>query len=275
MFTGNATLKVSIPNCLKCNLLANKQCKNCERPYCSFECSNADREHVCAKNHNNNIGSNGFDNGKSTDRQMQPTKLNKIVRITCVINHRMVFVRPASVKDNEKFAKHINDVVIWSKRMPTLTNMPDIGSFVLAPFAGYYRRAIVLKCVPDTKVLVAFIDFGNIGMTDFNVLKAMPSELKRIEHFARKIALKDINYGLMNNESINYLYKLMAFDEDLTIEFDGMEGEVTLFDGKDENINDNINMYNTFEKERTLKSFYTDESDNGVNYILFYLLKVT
>lgn len=146
------------------------------------------------------------------------SKLHK-VKITAVINHRLVFVRPADNQQEASFIRHIYDTVKCAKDAETLKTMPSIGSLVLAKFDDYHR-ALVLKRIDDTKVAVAFIDFGNVEICNFHELKVMPIELKKRKRFATKVRLNKIEDDLMNEKALQYLYDLMAHGNELTIKFD-------------------------------------------------------
>lgn len=145
-------------------------------------------------------------------------KIDQIVKLTAIINHRLVFVRPAKDKDDVAFAQLLCDTVKYARDAKFLNGLPSIGSLVLAKF-GYYQRALVLKHVDATKVAVAFIDFGNIEICDFSELKVMAEQLKQIDRFARKIELSQIENGIMNNQALEVLYRYLANEAELKIEF--------------------------------------------------------
>lgn len=155
--------------------------------------------------------------GADLPRPIQARKIEKYVKLTAVINHRLVFVRPAGGNNEVDFARLMCDVVKSARNAETLTAMPKVGSFVLAKF-GFYQRALVLKIVSVTQAVVSFIDFGNVEVLDFHEMKAMPSILKTIERFATKIRLSKIEHDLMNTNALKVLYDYLIRDTEMMIE---------------------------------------------------------
>lgn len=196
---------------------------------------------------------------------MNARKIEKHVKLTAVINHRLVFVRPADDHDEVEFARLLCDTAKYAKNADHLACLPAVGSYVLAKF-GYYQRAFVLKRINDTQVLVAFIDFGNVETVDFRELKAMPNELKQIKRFATKIALSKVEQDLMNNNALETLYDYLARDAELEIEIapKGEPNEVTTAKLRaDQWINELVNACN-IDGIKLLKK--TPSIENRVKY---------
>lgn len=197
-------------------------CKDCNEPQCSLECHAAKQTQLNEAKQSDKIENEKVTSPRSLipERiEAEPIGKSQRVKITAVINHRLVFVRPADDEREAAFIRHIYDTVKCAKDAETLTTMPSIGTLVLAKFDDYHR-ALVLKRIDDTKVAVAFIDFGNVEICDFHELKVMPVELKNRKRFATKVRLNKINDDLMNEKALQYLYDLMAHGNELTIKFD-------------------------------------------------------
>lgn len=171
-------------------------------------------------------------------------KIDKIVKITAVINHRMVFIRPATKGDDIEFVRLFLDTDRYAKDAANLTNMPTIGQWVLAKF-DYYQRALVLKKVNETHVAVAFIDFGNVEIRDFHALKFMPEKLKDFNRFATRIELNGIDHDIMSDEALKVLYHYMAQDVELTFERDASNEGKGHLKASDKWINQLVNKMNT------------------------------
>lgn len=142
----------------------------------------------------------------------------KTVKISCVLSHRLVFVRPATTDAEDAFVQLMNDIAKCAKADDHLRKMPAIGTLCLADFGGFYQRALVLKRISRLEVIVAFIDYGNVKRRLFTALKQIPDHLKQPECFATKITLKQIDEDVMNVAALNYLYNLMAYETELTME---------------------------------------------------------
>lgn len=244
--------------CANCSRAADKKCLNCEKPQCSFEC------HASSCKDLN--GNGDIDASKSVYLNQLPSKisariLNQVVKMTSVINHRMVFIRPADVHDDIKFARLLCDTVKYAKDAAFLTMLPPIGSLVLAKF-DYYQRALVLKQINDTDVAVAFIDFGNIETRAFNQLKVMSDDLKKKNRFATKIELNHIDHDIINDEALKVLYHYMAQDTELKLELGEFNNETKTITGSlrapDKWINQLVNKMNTKDVMKRTISDVTD-----------------
>lgn len=180
-------------------------CKDCDKSFCSLECHSLEHNKVAVENR---------EDGNVIKIETKP--IERVVKITSVINHRLVFVRPADSRDETEFVRLSCDIMKYAKQTDTLQSMPPVGTYVLANF-GYYQRALVLKHVNKTKVAVAFIDFGNVETVDFHHLKMMPEQLKDVKRFATKVALSKINDPLMNDKTLKVLYDYLIRDAELEI----------------------------------------------------------
>lgn len=260
IFTGDALLNIPSESCAKllCKLFADKHCKTCKNWYCSIECSNDDKNHSCLHGMAHSNGNANFEDKKPI---VQTHPLHKYVKITCVVNHQLIFVRPAAAADDISFARLVNDVISQSKQANKLKKLPPIGSYVLASFGEFYQRALVLKHISDVEVAVAFIDYGNVETIKFSELKEMPNELKQISRFATRIWLRDVNEGLMNDAAVRYLYKLMLTDNELYIDIDDENVQpvkAKLYcSGVD--VNELVRTWNLFEMDRENDVFYSNE----------------
>lgn len=184
-------------------------------------------------------------------------KIDQIVKITAVINHRMVFIRPATDRDDVEFVRLLCDTIKYAKDADTLKSMPSIGSLVLAKF-DHYQRALVLKEVDETHVAVAFIDFGNIETCAFHELKFMPDELKKKKRFATKVQLNHIDQDILNDEALKVLYTYMANGIEMKFEAGPYNTDMKVITGSlkasDKWINQLVNKMNIMNIKRRMIS---------------------
>lgn len=235
--------------CTVCKSPTDMHCEINKKPYCSFECLELDKRPLATAIDAEII-------------QVLPMGLTRDVKITFVVNQRMLFVRPSDADADAAFVKCINDTVKYAKKAETLKLMPQIGALVLAPFDNYYQRAMVLKHMPEKKnVAVAFIDFGNIEVLDFTTFKKISPELKRIKRFATKIILKDVEQDYLCDKALQYLYNLMVFDIELTIESSTIENEIMIVELRgNDYISRTLNALNSKE----IASKYNDTNGHRV-----------
>lgn len=201
----------AILNCSTCKQPSDKKCKNCDEPHCSLEC------HAAKYKKSNDVVSKS--KTITAPPQIKAFPINRTVKITAVINHRLVFVRPAEDQDEKRFARLMCDTVNCASTAEFLTKVPNIGSLVLAKF-DHYQRALVLKVIDDTRVVVAFIDFGNIEIRNYRELKIMSEDLTKVRRFATKIRLSKVENDLLNKKALEYLHSLMILDVELSIKVD-------------------------------------------------------
>lgn len=219
-------------------------CSSCARPICSIEC------HEQANSQKEQDLVDATATGNLEYIKAQP--IEQKVKITSVINNRLVFIRPADDFDNIEFARLEADTVEAAKNAPTFEMKPCVGSYVLARL-GYYQRALVLKHVSETDVLLAFIDYGNVETFDYRDLKMMPDQLKKVKRFATKVALNDIDNRLMNVKTLKYLYDVLARDTELKVKFvkNNETGETTAaLQASNRWVNQMINRLNTEKVEK-------------------------
>lgn len=198
--------------CANCPRAADKMCKQCNEPQCSLEC------HAAKQKSSSETDQNSVSPKISLSR-IEAEPIKNAVKITSVINHCSLFVRPVEDQQEIAFARLICDTVKCAKDAETYKCLPSIGSLVFAKF-DYYQRALVLKHISASKVAVVFIDFGNVEIRDFDQLKVMPDELKQRKRFATKIRLNKIDNDLMNEKALKFLYGIMATDTELSIKID-------------------------------------------------------
>lgn len=214
-------------------------CKVCDKSTCSLECHATRKNEIAV----------GKDDKANDELALVARQIGKHVKLTAVINHRLVFVRPAGAQDEVEFARLQCDTAKYAKNAETMRVSPAVGAFVLAQFGGYYQRGLVLKQVADTKVAVAFIDFGNVDTIDIHELKAMPDQLKQIKRFATKIALSGIDDDLMNDKALTILYDYLIHDVELQIEIAPKNVPTEVITAKlraDQWLNELINSLNMF-----------------------------
>lgn len=230
----------SCDECSVCKSPTDMHYKLNKRPYCSFECLDLDKK-TTVQAIDDPVDAEIF--------EILPIELTRIVKITFVVNQRMLFVRPSDAYADAAFVKCINDTVKYAKKAENLKLMPKIGELVLAPCDNYYQRAIVLKKIPkDDQVAVAFIDFGNIEVIESATLKKISPELKQIKRFATKIILKDVNQDYLCDKALQYLYNLMVFDIELTIESSKIENDILIADLRDKDyVSRTLNALNSKE----------------------------
>lgn len=148
----------------------------------------------------------------SNERTVEPCELplnNKLVAITSVISHTIVYLRSIEMKDNERYLKYLNDVAESSKTATSFKEMPKKGDIVLADFDGVYYRALVARIVSDTVVVVAFLEFGNLETKPVDTLKKLRDDLKYVKRFTFKAKFSDLNEGLKSDKCVNYLHQLL------------------------------------------------------------------
>lgn len=162
-----STVSKPCDECSLCKLPTDMYCEENKKPYCSFECLSMDKEPL----------------GKAIDDTMDaeifqvfPMELKLVIKITCVVNQRMLFARPGDAYTDTAFVKCINDTVKYANNAKNLKLLPEVGELVLAPFDNYYQRAMVLKHISTDDVAVAFIDFGNIEVLEFTKFKKISPE---------------------------------------------------------------------------------------------------
>lgn len=238
----------NIKYCANCSRPADKNCKNCEKPQCSLECHAAACKNAKAKGEQIET--------TALTSKIEAQNIKNTVKITTVLNHRLVFLRPATKSDDIAFARLNCDTVRCAKDADTLTFLPQIGSLVLAKF-DFYQRALVLKHVSDTAVALVFIDYGNVEIRDFHELKAMPDKLKTIKRFASKFELNNIDNDIINLEALKILYLNMANETELRIESNESNHCVNL-KASDKWINELVNKKNVQNIKRQTISTFTD-----------------
>lgn len=199
--------------------------------------------------------------------EKQPIK--NTAKITAVLNHRLVFLRPATESDDIAFARLNCDTVRYAKDAKALTCLPQVGLLVLAKF-DFYQRALVLKHLSSTTVAVIFIDYGNVETRDFHELKIMPDKLKKIKRFASKFELNKIDHDIMNFAALKVLYRYMANETELRIEINETNHCVNL-KASDKWINELVNQRNALNIKRQAVSSFADrvserekEVDNSI-----------
>lgn len=236
-----------MPSCGNCSRPADKLCKNCQKNVCALECHAASCTNPSKTDINPSANSKVF-RGRTIDR---------IVKITAVINHRMVFIRPATKNDDIEFIRLILDTDRYAKDAAILKSMPVIGQLVLAKF-DYYQRALVLKKVDENRVAVAFIDFGNVEIRDFHELKFMPDKLNDLDRFATRIELTGIDHDIISDEALKVLYHYMAQGAELKFERDASNKEMGSLKASDKWINQLINKMNTKDIIRPTAERWTE-----------------
>lgn len=75
---------------------------------------------------------------------------------------------------------HFCNYLIYLIAAPNLSESPNKGQIVIAPFCdGNNYRAMVMD-VKDDKAKIAYIDFGNIDYVSVKELKVLPEDLARV-----------------------------------------------------------------------------------------------
>lgn len=203
-------------------------------------------------------------------------EIKNTVKITTVLNHRLVFLRPATANDDIAFARLNCDTDRCAKDANTLTCLPQIGSLVLAKF-DFYQRALVLKHLSSTTVAVVFIDYGNVETREFHQLKVMPDKLKTIKRFASKFKLNGIEHDIMNFDALKALYRYMANETELRIEMNENNRCVKLT-ASDKWINELVNQKNAHNIKRPVNTLITDrvgDSDRNKNQSIPFVLFIS
>ncbi|XP_031617960.1 protein vreteno [Contarinia nasturtii] len=256
------SIDYGIVQCENDSYASDKKCKQCNKNYCTLNC------HAISCKKPDKLDETGPSKSPSIfDFTIKSEPIMKTVKLTAVINHRLVFVRPAEDDQETAFAQLLNDTVKCAINAETYKSLPSIASLVLAKY-DYYQRALVLKHINDTEVAVAFIDFGNIETRPYSELKVMPSDLQKRKPFATKIHLSKINEDLMNEQALRCLYNLMMHDIELKIKKE-MVDENPLYELKapDNWVNQMVNDWNTDGidipkiKDISCRIFSTDASE--------------
>lgn len=231
-FSSGHNLMPAIKFCIKCGKASDKVCVKCSTPYCSFLCRTEDNEHERNCNANNKIveiQTKDFD--VIQDQLMEIPyiaikKSNSKVKITCIIDHRNIFVR---LIDENKFISFMNDVAKYAQTAEKLKN-PMEGMMAIASFEGIPNRVLLLKKENSEYMIVAFIDFGNVGRVKINDLKCICGKLRMQPRFANKVVLRDVTKTLYNVESLTILQEILIKDVESILIFD----DDTFISGKTE-----------------------------------------
>lgn len=222
-FSSGQGLMTKPKLCEKCGKEADKLCVNCSTPYCSLFCRNSDGQHeLFCQISKTTLGTriheiDQNDNVTSTEITEIPSiamKSNCNVRITCIVDQRNVFVRPSDEINNMKFIRLLNDVAKYATTAKNLKNQ-KIGMIALAPFENVYNRVLLLKKENNDHMIVAFIDFGNVGRVKTSEIKEISNKLRLEPRSAVKILLKDVPEILYNEASMKWLNKVWKIDLNL------------------------------------------------------------
>lgn len=213
-----------LEKCEYCNALGGKYCNDCQAVYCSVQCVRQDGEHLqrCKIKDSQIYEIMPHENGMPNDpipTEAEPIKNKTPVLITCAVDHRTLFVRPSLPYENAEYIKLMNDVVSDAKKAEYLNELPTAGSLIAAPFEDVYYRALVLKPIDADKVVVAFIDFGNVEVCRLSVLKSLSENLKRRKRLAKKITLTNIPEKCINDSAIHHINEIILKDIKLSIKF--------------------------------------------------------
>ncbi|XP_037051922.1 uncharacterized protein LOC119085603 isoform X2 [Bradysia coprophila] len=144
--------------------------------------------------------------------QVKPCDLpknNKLVVITNVLSHKIVFLRSFEPNDNERYVKYLNDVAEYAKTAPALAEMPKTGDIVLAYYEGFYYRASIAG-IEDGKAIVNLLELGNVVTTPVDKMKNLSQDLQNVQRFVFKASLSGLERQTMKTDKcLTYLYELL------------------------------------------------------------------
>ncbi|XP_046749603.1 uncharacterized protein LOC124413211 isoform X2 [Diprion similis] len=138
-------------------------------------------------------------------------------------NHNMIFVRSLVPSEMETFNRLTQEVAKWSTKVQKLTELPVIGEMVLAKYIedGNFYRAIVRQ-IKEQKIIVSYVDFGNIETTSLENLRPISDSLKQYESCVARIVLKNVPKDVpMTKELSEYLGMLAGSEKPLMCTFEG------------------------------------------------------
>lgn len=116
---------------------------------------------------------------------------NSAVMITDVIGEKLVFVRSVSDAVNAEYFDTIQSVALYGvTRAKKLEHPPIVGQMILAPNSDHQlRRALVLKTVNPTTLLVAFIDFGSVSTALLTACRDLTDELQKRRRLVHRCSI--------------------------------------------------------------------------------------
>ncbi|XP_076759068.1 vreteno [Xylocopa sonorina] len=155
--------------------------------------------------------------------QYAQLKSGSEVSLTAYRNHFLSFARPLDTEELEYYNDIMQTVAKFAQTSPALEEPPVVGQMVLAQYVDdNYYRAIVTK-IENDKIIIAYVDFGNIEVTNMKKLKILPDNLKQFRSCTTKIILKDVpNNVPMTKEANDYLCQLVGGEIPLICTFDGV-----------------------------------------------------
>lgn len=132
-----------------------------------------------------------------------------LIQITSVYSHCSVFIR--SIELDEEFNETIDLVKVAAENAPSLYTIPGKNELVLAPFEEEFYRALVLE-QKDSKLKVAFIDYGNTEWVNFTDLKHINDDLLKHRRHAVRVNLKSVQQLITDDDANNMFAVLKGFE---------------------------------------------------------------
>ena len=168
---------------------------------------------------------------------------NDIVTLAAFIDHKSLFICPASEYGREMFSKLQQDVGFHCITTPCMTEMPlkdDIVACQFIPDGNYYRARVL--GVEQQTVNVVYIDFGNEDYASITRLKPLREDLKKIVAMSLKVSLKNTENKPMTVSSCSLLTCLVGEETEMTLVLsESFKTGVELILPGGENLNDKIN----------------------------------
>ncbi|XP_037812923.1 LOW QUALITY PROTEIN: protein vreteno [Lucilia sericata] len=142
---------------------------------------------------------------KSAAQQNMPRSGN-IVTITAISKTNVVFIRSKTYDDNLSYFNTIDSLQAIGKLLQPLKSPPNCGRMVIAKFENQFNRALVLQATNDERILIIFVDYGNLEQMKLEDLYEAPDEFVSKPRHAIPVLLKDVPDLHMTQEIRKFMY---------------------------------------------------------------------
>ncbi|KAI8124289.1 Protein vreteno [Lucilia cuprina] len=142
---------------------------------------------------------------KSAAQQNMPRSGN-IVTITAISKTNVVFIRSKTYDDNLSYFNTIDSLQAIGQLLQPLKSLPKCGQMVIAKFENQYNRALVLQAANFEKILIIFVDYGNVEQMKLEDLYEAPEEFVSKPRHAIPVLLKDVPDLHMTQEIRKFMY---------------------------------------------------------------------
>ncbi|XP_065363950.1 protein vreteno [Calliphora vicina] len=141
----------------------------------------------------------------NNDQENMPRSGN-IVTITAISKTNVVFIRSKTYDANLSYFNTIDSLQAIGKMLPPLKAMPQCGNMVIAKFENQFNRALVLQVINPEKILIIFVDYGNLEQMTLDDLFEAPEEFVAKPRHAIPVLLKDVPDLHMTQEIRKFMY---------------------------------------------------------------------